>query len=196
MTMLLIAVAAMNFVTVDPGHFHAALVFNNPYGEDVSTDVRVYAPKGAELDAYLALLKSFNGRAESPTAWREDVYANGDYLGATPNIVLCSPSNYFSALNIYQSEQITGAGSEKGKNNVLRGLLQPITSQFIGNGTKYWLFNTAFPLMDVAFLNGRTTPVVETAEADFNQLGIQMRCYYDFGVGTGDTKAAVYSTGA
>ena len=50
--------------------------------------------------------------------------------------------------------------------------------------------------MDVAFLNGRTTPIVETAEADFSQLGIQMRCYFDYGAAAGELKAAVYSTGA
>ena len=122
--------------------------------------------------------------------------SNGDYLGAMPNVILASPSNYLSALNIYQSDQITGTSSEKGKNNVMRGLLAPITSQFLGAGTDYWLFNSAFPLVDVAFLNGRTTPVVETAEADFNQLGIQMRCYFDYGAAAGELKAAVYSTGA
>lgn len=122
--------------------------------------------------------------------------SNGDYLGAMPNVILASPSNYLTALNIYQSEQITGTSSEKGKNNVMRGLLAPITSQFLGSGTAYWLFNSAFPLVDVAFLNGRTTPIVETAEADFNQLGIQMRCYFDYGAAAGELKAAVYSTGA
>lgn len=122
--------------------------------------------------------------------------SNGDYLGAMPNVILASPSNYLTALNIYQSDQITGTSKEKGKNNVMRGLLAPITSQFIGSGTVYWLFNSMFPLVDVAFLNGRTTPVVETAEADFNQLGIQMRCYFDYGAAAGELKAAVYSTGA
>ncbi|MCR5839890.1 MAG: Mu-like prophage major head subunit gpT family protein, partial [Kiritimatiellae bacterium] len=120
---------------------------------------------------------------------------NGDPLGAIPNKILCSPSNFLTAKNIYQSELITGAASEKGRNNVLRNTLEPITSPFL-SGTKYWLFNSAFPLVDVAFLNGVQTPVVETAEADFNQLGIQMRCYYDFGASAGEYKAAVYSTGA
>ena len=77
----------------------------------------------------------------------------------------------------------------------MRGLLEAITSPFL-SGTKYWLFNDAFPLVDVAFLNGRTTPVVETAEANFHQLGIEMRCYFDYGPSAGELKAAVYSTGA
>ena len=121
--------------------------------------------------------------------------SDGNPLGAIPNKILCSPSNFLTAKNIYQSEHITGASSKEGRDNVLRNVLEPVTSPFL-SGTKYWLFNSSFPLVDVAFLNGRQTPVVETAEADFNQLGIGMRCYYDFGASAGEYKAALYSTGA
>lgn len=121
--------------------------------------------------------------------------ANGDPIGPMPDRILCAAGNYITALNLYQSEQITGASSEKGKTNVLRGVLKPITSPYL-SGTAYRLFNTAFALVDVAFLNGVQTPTVETASADFSQLGISMRCYYDFGASAGELKAAVYSTGA
>ncbi len=120
---------------------------------------------------------------------------NGNPLGAFPDRILCAPANYLLAKNIYQSEHITGAGSVTGRDNVLRGVLEPVTSPFL-SGTKYWLFNATFPLVDVAFLGGRQTPVVETANVDFNQLGIQMRCYFDYGASKGETKAALYSTGA
>ena len=120
---------------------------------------------------------------------------NGDPLGAIPNRILCSPSNFLTAKNIYQSEHITGASSKEGRDNVMRNILAPVTSPFL-SGTKYWLFNDTFKLVDVAFLNGRQTPVVETAEANFHQLGIEMRCYYDFGPSAGEYKAALYSTGA
>ena len=119
----------------------------------------------------------------------------GNPIGALPDKILCSPSNYLTAKNIYQSEEITGASSKEGKSNVLRGVLQPVTSPYL-SGTAYWIFNSAFPLVDVAFLNGVQTPTVETANADFGQLGIQMRCYYDYGASAGDCKAALYSTGA
>ncbi|MCR5750749.1 MAG: Mu-like prophage major head subunit gpT family protein [Kiritimatiellae bacterium] len=121
--------------------------------------------------------------------------ADGDPLGAMPNRILCSPSNFLMAKNIYQSEHVTGASSERGKTNEMRGVLEPITSPFL-SGTDYWLFNETFPLVDVAFLNGNQTPTVETASADFSQLGIQMRCYYDYGAFAGEMKAALYSTGA
>lgn len=121
--------------------------------------------------------------------------ASGNPLGLLPDRILCSPTNYITARSIYQSETITGASSKEGRDNVMRNLLNPITAPYL-SGTAYWLFSSAFPLVDVAFLGGRQTPVVETANADFNQLGIQMRCYFDYGPSKGETKAALYSTGA
>ena len=121
--------------------------------------------------------------------------ANGDPIGAIPNRILCGPSNFVTARNIYQSEFVYGGSSKTPSANEMRGLLEAITSPFL-SGKNYWLFNDAFPLVDVAFLNGRTTPVVETAEANFHQLGIEMRCYFDYGPSAGELKAAVYSTGA
>lgn len=78
MTTIMLA-ASMSFVTVDPGHFHAALVQKRSYPE-VVPEVRVFAPAGPELDAHLKLIDSFNARADAPTAWREVVYRGGDYL--------------------------------------------------------------------------------------------------------------------
>ena len=77
--MLNIMIAAIQFITIDPGHFHAALVQNRTY-EDVSPEVLVYAPEGADLKSYLALIDQFNTRKENPTGWKEKVYAGADFL--------------------------------------------------------------------------------------------------------------------
>ena len=77
--MLNIMMAAIQFITIDPGHFHAALVQNRTY-EDVSPEVLVYAPEGADLKSYLALIDQFNTRKENPTGWKEKVYAGADFL--------------------------------------------------------------------------------------------------------------------
>ena len=78
MTTIMLA-TTISLVTIDPGHFHAALVQKRSYAE-IAPEVRVFAPAGAELDAHLALIESFNTRSESPTAWRESVYRGPDYL--------------------------------------------------------------------------------------------------------------------
>lgn len=66
-------------VTLDPGHFHAALVQKTQYPQ-VSKDVYVYAPDGAELEEHLKKIDGYNTRAENPTAWNEVIYRGEDYL--------------------------------------------------------------------------------------------------------------------
>ena len=79
MSTIIPILASVHLVTLDPGHFHASLVQNRSYPE-VAPEVRVFAPDGPELDAHLKLVANFNARAESPTAWKENVYRGPDYL--------------------------------------------------------------------------------------------------------------------
>jgi hypothetical protein len=51
------------------------------------------------------------------------------------------------------------------------------------------------PAVIVSFLNGVENPIVETSNADFNQLGVQMRCVLDFGADLADTRGCVKSAG-
>ena len=69
----------VKLITLDPGHFHAALVQKVSYPQ-VSKDVYVYAPTGFDVDEHLKRIQGFNTRAENPTAWNEIVYTGDDYL--------------------------------------------------------------------------------------------------------------------
>lgn len=71
--------ADIRLITLAPGHFHAALVQKSMY-PDVDSVVHVYAPKGSELDAHLALIDQYNSRAENPTHWEEVIYQGDDFL--------------------------------------------------------------------------------------------------------------------
>ena len=71
--------AAIRLITLDPGHFHAALVQKAMYPQ-VSPVVQVYAPAGPDLAAHLQRIKDFNSRAENPTRWEEKVYIGPDFL--------------------------------------------------------------------------------------------------------------------
>jgi predicted dehydrogenase len=56
-------------IVLDPGHFHAALSLreSHPCLED---DVDVYAPEGPGLEAFCAMVETFNRREVNPTRWR------------------------------------------------------------------------------------------------------------------------------
>src|ERR1700754_319036 len=62
----------IRLITLDPGHFHAALVQKSDYPE-MDTVVHVYAPAGQEVEAHLGLVKSYN-------KWQEVVYTGPDFL--------------------------------------------------------------------------------------------------------------------
>jgi len=69
----------VRLITVDPGHFHAALVQKTSY-PDVSKDVYVYAPGGADLDEHLKRINGYNTRADNPTDWNEIIYTGQDFF--------------------------------------------------------------------------------------------------------------------
>jgi len=69
----------VRLITLDPGHFHAALVQKTTYPQ-VCNDVYVYAPAGDDLQEHLKRIEGYNMRSDSPTAWSENVYTGADYL--------------------------------------------------------------------------------------------------------------------
>ena len=69
----------VKLITLDPAHFHAALVQKSMY-PGIDSVVYVYAPKGLGLDEQLNYIKQYNSRAEDPTHWVEKVYNGNDYL--------------------------------------------------------------------------------------------------------------------
>lgn len=69
----------IHLVTIDPGHFHAALVQKEMY-PGIDSVVNIYAPAGPELQAHLDLIKQYNERKENPTHWSEQVYTGNDFL--------------------------------------------------------------------------------------------------------------------
>lgn len=71
--------ARFRLITLDPGHFHAALVQKFMYA-DVDPLVHVYAPAGDDLQEHLKRIESFNTRATDPTHWRQKVRTGPDFL--------------------------------------------------------------------------------------------------------------------
>src|ERR1051326_348381 len=71
--------AQVRLVTLDPGHFHAALVQKFMYPQ-VDAEVHVYAPEGEDLRLHLKRIEDFNARAENPTRWKELLYTGPDFL--------------------------------------------------------------------------------------------------------------------
>ncbi|GAB3275238.1 putative oxidoreductase C-terminal domain-containing protein [Larkinella harenae] len=69
----------IHLITLDPGHFHAALVQKTMF-DGVDSTVHVYAPDGPDVQLHLEKIKGYNSRADNPTRWHEDVYLGTDFL--------------------------------------------------------------------------------------------------------------------
>ncbi len=97
----------IKLITMDPGHFHAALVQKIMY-DQVSPDVHVYAPQGPDYLQHLGRIKSYNSRPVNPTSWNEIVYTGPDFFEKmlaekTGNVVVLSGNNRKKAEYISKS---------------------------------------------------------------------------------------------
>ncbi len=69
----------VKLMTLDPGHFHAALLQKVMY-DQVSPVVYIYAPGGLDVEDHINRINGYNTRAENPTTWDLKVYRGADYL--------------------------------------------------------------------------------------------------------------------
>ena len=69
----------VKLMTLDPGHFHAALIQKTSY-EDIDLTVNVYAPEGPEVNTFLKSIDAYNSRENNPTNWSVNTHLGDNYL--------------------------------------------------------------------------------------------------------------------
>lgn len=69
----------VKLITLDPGHFHAALIQKTMY-DNIDSNVYVYATDNPDLEDHLNRIKSYNKRTENPTSWNEVIYKGTDFF--------------------------------------------------------------------------------------------------------------------
>lgn len=99
----------VKLITLDPGHFHAALVQKSMYPQ-VDPNVYVYAKKGSDLNEHLAKIEGYNKNAASPTHWKEIVYEGDDFFDKMlkekkGNVVVLAGNNQLKTDYILKSVQ-------------------------------------------------------------------------------------------
>jgi hypothetical protein len=123
--------------------------------------------------------------------------------GKRPEILLVPPELEHIATTLYTANNLTAVKASDA--NIFVNKYRPVVawqlsnSAYTGNSTTAWYLlaapNTGATIV-VSFLNGQETPTVESADADFNQLGIQFRGYHDFGVDMAEYLGGLKSKGA
>lgn len=137
----------------------------------------------------------------------DQVDPDGQPLAVSPSVLLVPTALNARAAQLMNSTEIrdTAASTKYPTANPHAGKFRTLYSAYLSNATLTGNSSTAWyllanpsdvPLIEVAFLNGRDVPTVETAEADFSVLGVQMRGYFDFGVALQDWRGGVKMAGA
>jgi hypothetical protein len=124
--------------------------------------------------------------------------------GLPPTILLVPPELEAVAEALYTARN--SAAVKVSEANIHAGKYRPVVVPWLSDSaytgyssTAWYLFrapNSAMAPIVVSFLDGVQTPTVETADADFDQLGIQFRGYHDFGVDKFETLSGIKSKGA
>jgi len=134
--------------------------------------------------------------------------ADSKPLALTPKVLLVPGGLSVLARQLFSDtmvNELTTANKPKPSNNPHAGQFQPVASAYLANSNYTGYSTTAWYLLgdpediatvEVAFLNGVERPTVESADANFNVLGIQYRGYFDFGVARQDARGGVKSKGA
>ena len=69
----------VELITLDPAHFHAALVQKQML-PGIAKGVSIYAPLGPDLLAHLKLIEQFNNRPDNPTSWELEIHCSSRSL--------------------------------------------------------------------------------------------------------------------
>lgn len=132
---------------------------------------------------------------------------DGKPLGVAPRVLLVPSALNAAASQLMNSTEVrdNSAGASYGVANPHAGKFTVVRSSYLSNSSYTGNSATAWYLladpndvatMQIAFLDGQEMPRVESAAADFNTLGIQMRGVHHFGVGRMEYRGGVKMKGA
>jgi len=149
---------------------------------------------------------SIEGMSKAEKAFLDQTDPDGKPLGAMPAIVLVPTALSAMATVLYKSLEVrdTTASTKYPIANPHTGKFRAEVSRYLSNAQytgyseKAWYLLADpidLPVIEVAFLNGQEAPTIETADADFNVLGVQMRGYHDFGVALQEPRGGIKSKG-
>jgi hypothetical protein len=147
-----------------------------------------------------------DGLTKAEVAFMDLCDSDGKPIGIMPAITLVPTALSAMGTQLWKSLEIrdTTASTKYPIANPHQGKFRVEVSRYLsnsrytGNSAKAWYLLAEpgdLPVIEVAFLNGQESPTIETAEADFSVLGVQMRGYHDFGVALQDPRGGCKAKG-
>jgi hypothetical protein len=180
----------------------AALKLNDVFWTEFLDDAAFFntdKSKANYVDGAASVLSSA-GLDLAVIAFNSQTDPNGKPLGSIPRKLIVPIALETTARELMNSQLIVSGSTGKNPNtNIWQNRFEIVASRYLSAAPLVWYLAadpSDLPLIEVAFLNGQRMPTVETAQANFNTLGIQMRGVYDFGVKKQEYRAGVKVKGA
>lgn len=156
---------------------------------------------------------SVSGLNAAVAAMREQTNADGDPIYTQPAYVVVPPALEATAAQLYQStEVVVGGGdastSQQPTTNPHRGKYEPLTAPYLAasigltnaSDTAWYLVShpDVLNLAVICYVGGIETPILEDVSdrVPGDQLRMEWRTIFDYGVGLAEKPAGVLNTGA
>lgn len=133
-------------------------------------------------------------------AFNAIVNGDGTRSGYTPKMLLVPPELQVIADRIYGKINPTRVADY----NTFAGKFEPVTATWLSDSsfanssqTGWYLLGdpNVLPTVVVSFLDGQESPTIDSADADFDTLGVDFRGFHDFGVDWAEWANALKSAG-
>jgi hypothetical protein len=184
----------------------SGLKINDVFWTTFLNNAAFFAAGNNNYLAGAATALGIDGLTAGEVAFLDQVDGDGKPVGVMPAILLVPTALSAIGSQLFKSLELrdTTANAKVPVANPHQGKFRVEVSRYLGNAkypgfsAKAWYLlaePTDLPVIEVAFLSGQEAPTIETAEADFNVLGVQMRGYHDFGVALQDPRGGVKAKG-
>lgn len=191
----------------------AALKLNDVFWSVFLNNSSFFTSGNGNYSSGAATALDFDSLVDAEVLFLSQTDYDGKPLGAPPANLLVPTPLKEKALQLMRSTEIrrlpdttsTGAATRVDAiTNTMANRFNPLSSMYLdksgytGYSAKAWYLladPVDLPVIQVVFLNGQQMPVVESAQADFDRLGIRFRGYHDFGVSLHEKKGGVKMKG-
>lgn len=156
-------------------------------------------------DSALSLSDGGGAINEAEIIFMNQTDPDGKPISVMPRIMLVPPTLNNTAIALMGGAPIVTGANTTIAANLYQGRYRVVTSPYMENSS-YTGYSAAawylladprdMPVIETVFLRGREMPVIESADADFDQLGIQVRGYHDFGCALQEPRGGVRSAGS
>ena len=182
-----------------------ALKLNSVFWTAFLADHNTFFPTNDSKKNYISgagTVPSIAGLSTAIAKFRRQLDPDGKPLGVEPAIIVAPPEQEAQWAEINRSTTVNTGGAATAAQvpsvNIYSGRFPSAISAYLTSALEWYLIANPVDLamIETVFLNGVQQPTIESADADFNTLGIQTRGFWDFGVAKQDYRAAVKSKGA